>query len=498
MRTLQALQQRLERIAYLRQPARATVDVQAPSHPPGLPALLSGARRKTLGCDVIGLEVRPVYRNGQTGELYPAVLRKLRHGVGRALKQALFTYSKTRTTARPEHFYSLGRRALVRGVKAVDRILSEVSDGFQFLLQVTPVNGEAAWREFRRCRFEANPRFYYRPLAIEPGALKRRLYSAPIEDIEDPTLSELFLQRQDELDRKLTMLADVGTWRFRLGSLQVYGRVETSLLELAGQLLHALPSRGRAEAASGQASTAEFAERAREEIAYYRRKFAGFAAEVVVRDDLFSGLLCSGGNLIIGQNSRTPRLRVEALLQHEVGTHLVTYYNGLAQPFQLLHAGLAGYESLQEGLAVLSEHLVGGLTPLRLRLLAARVVAAHMMIEGASFIETFRKLDRDYDFDQRTAYTVAMRTYRGGGLTKDAVYLRGLVEVLNYVAQGGELTPLFVGKIAVDHIEFVRELQHRRVLKPPAVLPRYLELPGVAERLAALRANASVFSLIED
>jgi len=497
-RVLQAFQQGLERIAYAGQPAQVTVEAESCEHPADQSPLMSRNRRRAIGCEIVGLEVRPIYLHAESGAVYPAVLRKLRLGVGRALKQALFSFVRARTAARPEHFYALGRGSVVKGVKAVDRILSEVSDAFQFLLAVTPVNGDAAWQEFRRRRFEANPQFAYRPLAIDPAVLKRRLYAASLDAIEDPTLGELFRQRQDELDRKLTMLADVGTERFRLGSLQVYGAAATPLLELAGRLLRSLPVRSRAEEASGRTPQAEFARRAEEEIAYYRGKCPHFSAEVVIRDDLFAGLLCSGGNLIIGQNARMPRMRLEALLQHEVGTHLVTFYNGRAQPFQVLHAGLAGYESLQEGLAVLSEHLAGGLTAPRLRLLAARVVAVHMMVEGASFIETFRKLDRDYGFDQRTAFTIAMRVYRGGGLTKDAAYLRGLTEVLEYLARGGDLAPLFVGKIAVEHIEFVRELQLRKVLKPPATLPRYLEFPGVAERLAALRAGADVSSLVEE
>ena len=71
-----------------------------------------------------------------------------------------------------------------------------------------------------------------------------------------------------------------------------------------------------------------------------------------------------------------------ALLQHEIGTHVLTYYNGKGQPFRQLYAGLSGYEALQEGIAVLSEYLVGGLCGNRLRLLAARVVAVRAMLDG--------------------------------------------------------------------------------------------------------------------
>jgi len=85
-----------------------------------------------------------------------------------------------------------GRRALVKAVWEVDRRLAEVSDSFDYLLQVTPTNAESAWRAFQRSRFERAPLFRYRPLPIDPVVLKRRLYEAPVERTEDPTLFQLF------------------------------------------------------------------------------------------------------------------------------------------------------------------------------------------------------------------------------------------------------------------------------------------------------------------
>ncbi|OHB80782.1 MAG: hypothetical protein A2W31_10085 [Planctomycetes bacterium RBG_16_64_10] len=449
-----------------------------------------------MQCATIGICIRPIYRDYTTGELYPLVLRALKRGVSRALQQTFFTFAKTRTNIRPEHYYALGRRAMVKAVWDADRRLSQISDSFDFLLQVTPVNAEAAWREFRRNRFEVAPRFYYRPLAVEPATLKRRLYEIPIERIEDPTLAELFHLRQDELDRKITMLTDIGTPRFLLGSRQIYGSVTGELLTLARQLLDRLPARSRAESTGGVLSAAQFADHARREIDYYRAQLPSFSATAMVRHDLFSGLLCSGGHLLIGHQTRIPVQRVQALLQHEVGTHLLTYYNGLVEPFQQLHAGLAGYDALQEGLAVLGEYLVGGLSSPRLRMLAARVVAAQALIEEASFTDTFRLLERDCFFPHKTAYTITMRCYRGGGLTKDAVYLRGLVEILAYLKRGGPLEPLFIGKIAAQHLPLIQELQLRRVLHPPALQPRYLTMPGAPARLARLRSGLTVFDLI--
>jgi uncharacterized protein (TIGR02421 family) len=239
----------------------------------------------------------------------------------------------------------------------------------------------------------------------------------------------------------------------------------------------------------------QFAQRAREEIDYLRQQHPSLAAMVEVRPDV-TGLMVSRGNLLVSTHARIPPSRVEALLQHEVGTHVLTYHNGRFQPFRQLYTGLAGYDALQEGLAVLTEYLVGGLSRPRLRLLAARVVAARRMMDGASFVDTYRELDRNYDFARRAAFIVAMRTYRGGGLTKDAVYLRGLCQILEYLGKGGALEPLLVGKIAAQHIPIVRELLWRRVLHEPPLKPRYLNRPDVAARLEQLRGGMSVMELI--
>ena len=106
-------------------------------------------------------------------------------------------------------------------------------------------------------------------------------------------------------------------------------------------------------------------------------------------------------------------------------------------------------------------------------------------------------MTKEFGFRRRTAYTITMRIFRGGGFTKDAVYLRGLVEILDYLGDGGKLDPLFVGKIASEHIRFIRELLHRKMIEPPALLPRYMQMPGVQNRLTKLGAKMTVLDLIK-
>lgn len=458
--------------------------------------ILPASVAKQLGYSVIGLEVCPIYRNPVTDDLYPLVLRDLRRGLTRALRRTFFEFARSQTTHRPEHFHMLGRRAVIKAVWEVDRQMAEVSDSFDFLLQVTPMNAERAWQFFQKSRFERLPALQYRPLPADPILLKRRLYEAAIERVEDPALFQLFREKQEELDRKITMLVDVNTKRFIYGSMQVFGGVEDELVTLAEELLDGLPPRMREDAQSQSLDAASFGRLAQKEINYYGKFMPEIKGRIYVRDDIVSGSMVSHGSLLIARHTRVPTSRAAALIQHEVGTHLLTYYNGRVQPFRQLYSGLAGYEALQEGLAVLSEHLVGGLSRPRLRLLAGRVVAVRCMIDGATFVETFQKLHSAYGFAQRIAFTMALRVFRGGGLTKDAVYLRGLVEVLKYLKRGGELEPLFVGKFAVEHVPIIKELQWRKVLKQVPLRPRYLDAPEAGSRLERIRAGLTVSQLI--
>ena len=78
-----------------------------------------------------------------------------------------------------------------------------------------------------------------------------------------------------------------------------------------------------------------------------------------------------------------------------------------------------------------------------------------------------------------------MRVYRGGGLTKDAVYLRGLIQLHEYLRTGGELESLLVGKISAENIPIIQELLWREVLHaPPAAAPLPRRPPSPQEARA--------------
>ena len=495
-RTVETLAESLGLVRVRKQEATVKIVRDRKIAPVGLPPLLPTEFLKEIGCAIIGLEVRPIYRSPETDEVFPIIRRTLARELTRALQKTFFQFSQAQTTHRPVHFHVLGRSAVVKAVWEVDKQLAEISNAFDFLLQVTPTNTEAAYVSFKRQHFERTPVFYYRPRAFDPAMLKRKLWNVRLERIEDPTLAYLFREKRDELDIQLTMLSNIDTSKFLSGSSQLFGNVNDDLLKLAQKIIEHTPSRSREETPSTRLDAVAFSQRVEEELEYYRQQSPDFSTRVEVRDDIYTGLMVSKGTLLIGSGTKIPSTRVDALIQHEVGTHVLTYFNGRAQPFKMLYTGLAGYEEMQEGIAVLSEYLVGGLSLTRLRLLAARVIATRCLTDGGTFIDTFQTLKETYRFTQRTAFIVTMRTYRSGGLTKDAVYLRGLVHLLDYLKKGGTLAPLFVGKIAAEHIPIIQELQWRKVLKPAPLRPRYMENPHIKEKFNALRKGRSVLDLI--
>jgi len=462
--------------------------------PPGLPRISRSMGTAASPIRLMGLEIRPVYRDAETGEEYPVVGRLVHRQVSRVLQQALYEFAFHQTTHRPRHYQALGRRAFVRAASRADTDLAAVSSAFDLLLMVSPVNTDHAYRAFQRSGFESPPRLAYRHLDVEPTLLKRALYAIPIERVEDPTLEAIFREKQREVSLQLDLLGDRGTARFLHSSIALYGAVDAQLVATAEDILNRIPPAGGRR--SGKTvGAAEFAAAASAEIDEYRRTYPDLGATVELREDVTS-LVVSRGNLLVGSKMRFAANRVEPLIQHEVGTHVVTFWNGAAQRFKLLAEGLAAYDELQEGLAVLAEYLVGGLTESRLRTLAARVVAAAAVGHGSEFIETFRLLRDGYGVPVRSAFQVAARVHRGGGFVKDAVYLRGLRRVVEYLGDGGRLDTLLVGKISAEHAPIIEELERRRVLVTPPLRPSYLDHPDTHYRLERLRVNDDLVALV--
>lgn len=455
----------------------------------------AGLARRLPHIPTLTVRVAPIYRVPTSRAVYPELQGRLVAHLVDAGLRAASQFARSETALAPASHRALGRRVFVEAVTRADRAMDDIAASFDFLLAVTPINADAAFDAFRTADCERAPTFLYRPLAIDIAARKKALFSIPLDRLEDPVLEKLYGEKQQELDLQLSMLAAREDTRFVEMSRALYGSVDGRLTKVAGDILEATARPGR-KAAPQEVDHRYVERRARAMIDRYSAQFSAFAPSVEVRNDLPPGLMVSSDRLLIARTTTMARERVEALLSHEVGVHLLTYCNGSGHGLRLFRSGLAGYEGAQEGLAVLAEYLVGGMTTARLRLIAARVIACAAMLDGAGFVETYRLLVREQGFTPPVAFNIALRLHRGGGLAKDAVYLRGLLEILAHLRGGGDLEPFWLGKIAARHFGVMQELSLRGLAKAPRLTPQFMTAKGADERLARLRAGLSPLDLI--
>ena len=371
---------------------------------------------------------------------------------------------------------------------AIDRRLSEICGLLPMLQLLTPTNVPEQRRAFLEGVTD-EPEFTYRDLPDLDG-LADELAAINPEEAADPVLIHMIRGMYRELERRLELLATRNTDQFLLASIEHYGHVDKNLLEQAHRVLEEIPPGPPADV---YVDAHELAGRANLELDHYRRVFPELSTLVHVSETV-AGVMVENGDLFIGIDTSIAEDRVEQLIQHEVGVHVVTFVNGSAQPIRMLAVGLSGYEETQEALGVLAEHLSGGLRPKRLRAFALRVVAADSVSGRAAFRETYDTLI-DLGAGQNRAFTTAMRAHRSGGMTKDALYLSGLNRLLTYLQEGGRLDPLLVGKISLADEPLVADLLERGVLVDPPLKPRFLESREALGRLARIKEGAGIMEL---
>ena len=374
--------------------------------------------------------------------------------------------------------------------RAVDHALAQLSASMKFLLEVTPVNAADVRAKFLDGDV-TEPVFTYRELEVEPEVVVEQLAAIDIGSVEDTTLAHLLRAKHREMELQLEMLRARDSDDFLGLSIELYGGVSPALREQAESLLEAVPS---AETRGASLDAEEFLELALAEIGHYREQDPEIEMHAEIRPDV-NGVMVSGDTLLIGTEASVQRARAEGLLHHEVGTHLVTQVNGAAQPVKVLGTGLAGYDETQEGLAVLAEVACGGLTAFRLRQLAGRVVTVHRLVAGASFSQAHGGL-LDAGFPRGSAFNTVMRVYRAGGMTKDAIYLRGLVDLLAHLREGGTLDLLWRGKFSLDDLPLIAELDEKGVLLPARLIPRYLADPAAVRRVELAATTDELSTLL--
>ena len=418
----------------------------------------------------IPVEVKKIYMDETTGEYFPVVHEALRENLSRALFHTAASFASRVKKKRLKRI-DLTPSDLESVVLEVDRKLFRMVKQMDTLHYINPVNFLQEKKRFFARGNQYTPEFRYRQLRLDPYSLREQLYRLPVSSISDPSLRELYREVVDAHAMKVELLATIGSERFIYNSLRYYGEPSAKDLANAQFLLHApIPEAENREPEDINARSAVKAfKQAAEEF--------GLNCQVQSSKRLVAKAMVDNQkrSLLVNESFNVGNIELDALIHHELGVHMVTTMNAVDQSLKVFRLGLPDNTHSQEGLAILCEYLSGNMMVKRLRSLAIRVMAVKEMLNGKPFGQTFRYLVDDCGLNRDAAFTLATRVYRGGGFTKDYVYLSGLRDLLQ-IYKGSDISSLYVGKSAVSCMPIVSDLIDRGIIEPPRRTPPALTM----------------------
>lgn len=338
----------------------------------------------------------------------------------------------------------------------IDFTLNKLVQKIELLNYINPINIEAEKRSFFSSKYNVNPNFKYRKIDFNAHELQQHLFSQDIDSIRDEETRNFYRDVIYDYSGLVQCIETIGKGqKFYYNALKSFGTPTEKDVENAKFILHFEDEEYDSEM---------FPVFNAEEAASYFEEFTkqyNFKFNIRFSTKISAAAMVQNNTqtLLLKKNHRFSANQLKVLANHEIGVHLVTTFNGLNQSLKIFHNGFPNNVETQEGLAVFSEYMSGCLTLYRLKELSYRVMAADSLRKGFSFCDTFDLLHNQYKLNREEAYNISLRAHRGGGFTKDYMYLTGLKKVYTIFQKKESLAPLLAGKVAIENVNIVHKWQ---------------------------------------
>ncbi|SHI39994.1 flavohemoglobin expression-modulating QEGLA motif protein [Aquimarina spongiae] len=338
----------------------------------------------------------------------------------------------------------------------IDQNLDLLVKNIELLNFLNPLNIEQEKKLFFTSKYRKNPTFKYRKIKFNPYKMQRLFFDQKLERIEDRQIRKLYQDIIYEYSGLIQCIETIGSGKnFYYNSLKVFGTPKERDVENARFILHfedePVPDSMIKKYSVDEAENYfnEFSERY--DFDFNIKKSTHISASAMV--------LNASETLVLKRNYKFSENELNVLANHEIGVHMVTTFNGKSQPLKVFSNGFVNNTETQEGLAVFSEYMSGSLTLKRMKELAYRVIAADSLIKGYDFKGTFDLLYSQYKLDREAAWQITLRVHRGGGFTKDYLYLTGLKKVYDYYHSEQDMNLLLTGKVTLENKDSILRLQ---------------------------------------
>lgn len=420
---------------------------------------------------VLPLEVKKVFMDELSGEAYPLVMQSLSQQFKECLVDISAFFSRRFTSKKRTRKSDILTEKMDPAIVKVDRELYHLARGLETLHYINPINIPAERKQFFKQNGNYHPQFRYRQLDIDPYQFKEQLYRLPVDAIRDPSIQSLYRDVVDGLSEKISLLVKAGRPDFLYESLKYYGEPSQIDEQNARFLLHAS---GLDNSENTHVTTEELMAQMKLAASEW-----GMSCKIETSTKLVASAMVSNSRkaVMIAKNLSISTTEAKALVHHELGVHMATTLNAANQRLKVFSLGLPGNTLTQEGLAILNEYHSGNMSLKRLQGLGLRVLAVREMLNHGDFRHTFSFLVEEHQLSQDEAFKLAVRVHRGGGFTKDYLYLNGVSIALDlYKTQN--IKNLYAGKTGFSYLPIINEMVDRQLVSSPEHFPNFLDNPA--------------------
>ena len=338
----------------------------------------------------------------------------------------------------------------------IDHNIDALVKQIELLSFVNPTNIEEEKQRFFASKYLTDPKFLYPEINFDRFDLHRELFAQPIELIEDVDVRNLYEDIIYTYSGLIQCIETIGSGKkFYYNCLHCFGTPTEKDVENAKFILHF-----EDEDADEERFVPKYQSK---ETEFFFKEFSkdyDFEYSIAHSKKISASAMVLNNiqTLVLNENHIFSEHELNVLNNHEIGVHMVTTMNGLLHPLKIFSHGFPNYEETQEGLAVFAEYMSNNLTVKRLKELAYRVIAVDSLAKGYDFSKTFRLLHNQFDLDRESSFYITLRVHRGGGFTKDYLYLTGLKKTYDYYQNGNDLSLLLTGKVSFDELDNIKYL----------------------------------------
>lgn len=346
-----------------------------------------------------------------------------------------------------------------------DRQLCRIISQFKFLSYFRPINFMDEAQKFLT-NTQYNPQFLYKEYDGELVTLRKDLGKIKFDDSD---LGRLFSQKIKELENYFNLIDKRATDEFSFLSAEIFGQPEIKdIEEIEGTHYHKQPTSHTPQISSEELKVVFENHLINNQLHEWR---------VILKKHLLTKCVVNKNKkILIKSNSTFNERRVSELLIHEIDTHLLTSENGSKQKYRLFNFGFANYLETQEGLAMHNVITQGHLfsEEKHKNILTKAIYWGQTM----SLAELFARIKREKLTD-KSALNICFRVKRGisdtskkGAFTKDFCYYSGKRKITDFLAKGGDLSDLYLGKFSVDDLAIIKNIS---ISKELLTLPPWLK-----------------------